>query len=178
MSARAMSCREARDVVLEALTGAVAPDVRLRLNRHLEACARCRLEAGIYEDVAGALRSSPEPRLPPGHWEEFMARLDRALQADRRRPAARISRWLRVPRHAWSVAVATAALIAALVFSLPEAPSPPPAAQPSGPVGLPVLHPYVTESIIRAQPAMGTSLAVWKAGFGATDTPFDPPGGE
>lgn len=169
-----MECRQARALLLEAVTGTTPPDLRRALARHLDGCRACRREAAALEETARTLRAVPEPRLLPGHWEAFMVRLDRALAVDRNRPLARAARWLRAPRHAWSTAAAAAALIVAMALALLG--GPPPAAQPPAPPG--PVNGFMTESIVRAQPAMGGSLSVWKAGFGASDVFDDPPGGE
>jgi anti-sigma factor RsiW len=174
MMEREMDCRQARDLLLEVVTGTTVPDVRRALARHLEICPTCRREAAALEETARTLREASEPRLIAGHWEAFMAALDRALAADRSRPLARAVRWLRAPRHAWSTAAAAAALIIALALAMVG--GPPPAAQPPDPPG-PVNN-FMTESIVRAQPAMNGSLSVWKAGFGTSDVFDDPPGGE
>lgn len=169
-----MDCRLARELLLEAVTGTTAADLRRAVARHLQACPPCRREAAELEATARMVRSVPEPRLVAGHWEAFMAGLDRALAADRNHPLVRAARWLRSPRHAWSTAAAAAALIVALALAMLG--GPPPAAQPPAPPA--PVGGFMTESIVDAQPAMGGSLSVWKAGFGTFDTFDDPPGGE
>ena len=175
MMARVIStCREARDALLEALSGTTPPELRQALTRHLEACAECRREAAALEATAGLLRSVPEPRVSQAHWDDFMARLDRALTVDRAALPARLRRWLRSPRHAWSTAAAVAAVLVTLALALlggpaPQALAPAPQTQ--------AIQGFMTESIVEAQPAMNGSLSVWKAGFGAGDVPYDTVGG-
>lgn len=169
-----MDCRDTRDALLEAVTGTTPPDLRRAIAEHLERCPACRREAAALEETARALRAESEPHLTQAHWDGFMARLDRALAADRGTLPARLARWLRSPRHAWSTAAAAAALVVALALALLG--GPPPAAQPPDTPG--PVNGFMTESIVDAQPAMNASLSVWKAGFGASDVPYDSPGGD
>jgi len=99
-----VDCREARDLLLEAISGTTPPELRRALVRHLEACESCRHEAAALEETAALLRAVPEPPLRDGYWDAFMAGLDRRLQADRGQPLARLTRWIRTPLHAWSTA--------------------------------------------------------------------------
>lgn len=166
-----MDCREARDLLLEARTGTTSPDVRRRLAEHLAACAGCRAEAAALEEVTAPLRAVPEPRLPEGYWAAFMAALDRRLAADRQRLWVRLGRWLRNPIHAWSAAVATAALVVVLGFTLFTPPAQqariPTAEQPAA------VEEFMTEAMVKSMPAMNVSLTVWKAGLGASEVPYD-----
>lgn len=174
--ARVIACREARDLLLETLTGSTPPDLRRRLSDHLAACEACRAEAVALEEATARLRAVPEPRLPEGYWAEFMAALDRRLAADRQRPWARIQRWVRNPIHAWSTAVAAAALVLVLTFSLRTPPADlartSTADQPAAVEGL------MTDAMVRSLPAMNVSLTVWKAGLGASEVPYDLVGDE
>jgi len=169
-------CREVRDLLLEVVSGTTPPDLRRALAQHLERCERCRHEAAALEETAALLRSAAEPSLRDGHWDTFMAGLDRRLQAERRRPLARLVRWIRTPLHAWSTAAATAALVVALMFALVGGQAP---ARVDSPVvqGVPIQG-FMTDSIVDALPAMNASLSVWKAGFGAIDVPYDAAGGD
>jgi len=166
-----LDCREARELLLEAVSGTTPPELRRALVRHLGACDACRHEAAALEETAALLRAVAEPHLGEAHWDAFMAQLDRRLQADRREPLARFTRWIRTPLHAWSTAAATAALLVALVFALLGGGQPPRVESPV-PQGQPIQG-FMTESIVDALPAMNASLSVWKAGFGATDVPYD-----
>lgn len=180
------TCRQAREAMLEVATGTTGPDLRLALAGHLARCAPCRREAAALEEVAALLRAVPEPHLGPSHWDDFMARLDRALALRRRSPLARLARWLRSPRHAWGAALATAGAAVAMALALwggGAAPPPPSAQEPvqeevlqGVPVQVP-LQQLMTPSMLDAQPAMDASLSVWKAGFGSGDVPYDLVGG-
>lgn len=173
-----MDCREARDLLLETLTGTTPPDVRRRLAEHLVTCEVCRSEASTLEETAVLLRAVPEPRLLEGHWAEFMAALDRRLEADRQQPWARVRRWVRTPLHAWSTAVATSAVVVALGLALLGHPvdqaristiDQPASVQVQG---------LMTDAMVKTLPAMNASLAVWKAGLGASEVPYELDGGE
>jgi len=168
-----MECPEARDLLLEALTGTTPPDARRTLRAHLASCAACRQEAAALEETASLLRAVPEPRVRPGYWAEFMAALDRALAAERCGFWRRVARWVRDPVHAWSAAAAASAVVVALVLALflyaagPAAP-PPPAAS---------VRALVTDAVVDALPAMTASLTVWKASLGAAGASDDLNGG-
>jgi len=164
------TCREARDLLVEAVSGPVPPDIRRALLHHLGTCEACRRQAAVLEETAAWLRAVPTPRPPDGHWEQFMAGLDRRLEVERTTARSRLQRWIRHPRHAWSAAAAAALVIGvglALLGLPPGLPSGAPAqwAEP--------LRGYMTPSLVDAMPAMDASLAVWKAGFGAPDVESD-----
>ncbi len=161
--------------MLEALTGATAPDRRRALQTHLAACPTCQAEAAALEETVTLVRSAPEPRLIEGHWADFMAGLDRRLAADRLPPWPRFLRWVRTPRHAWATAAATSAVAVAVVLALLGRPSPQVAVTPSPPEVIP--RGYVTEAVRVTMPAMTGSLAVWKAGINAFEVSYDTPGG-
>lgn len=171
-----IACREARDLLLETLTGSTPPDLRRRLSAHLAACEACRAEAAALEEATARLRAVPEPRLPEGSWAEFMAVLDRRLAADRQRPWARVLRWVRNPVHAWSTGVAAAALVLVLTLGLLTPPADVPRIstvdQPAAVEGL------MTDAMVKSLPAMNVSLTVWKAGLGASEVPYDLVGDE
>jgi len=166
-------CREAQSLLLEAVSGTTSPDVRRALRRHLDGCAACRREAAALEETTALLHAVPEPHLGDDHWERFMAGLDRRLETARARPWARLTRWLRHPGHAWTTAAAATALVVALGFALLGVPRPEASSPPAEP-----LRAYITQSVVDAWSAMDTSLAVWKAGFGAGDVSYDLTGGD
>jgi anti-sigma factor RsiW len=171
-----MNCPDVRELIVETLSGTTPPDLRRAVEAHLASCAACRAEAEHLEETARALRSIPDARLRDEYWPEFMARLAARLATERDRPWNRIRRWLRNPRHAWSTAGATAALIVALgaAWLLPAGP----AAQPdltleTSATVVRLLSPQVVERM----PAMNASLAVWKAGLGTGEVSYDLTGG-
>lgn len=171
-----MECSEARDLLLEALTGTTPPDVRRALRTHLEGCPACRREAEAFENTSALLRSVAEPRLSEGHWADFMMVLDRRLDAERNQPWQRVLRWIRNPIHAWSTAAATSAVVVALGLALLINPN----ARQTGITNTenaPV-QAFMTERMVSAMPAMDASLAVWKASLGASEVSYDLSGGE
>lgn len=169
-----MTCSEARDLLLEALSGTTPPDTRRALRSHLEGCPACRGEAEAFEHTSALLRSVPELRLPEGHWADFMTVLDRRLSAERNQPGPRVLRWIRNPVHAWSTAAATSAVVVALGIALLTSPTPRPASvTQDAPVQV-----FMTERMVTAMPAMDASLEVWRASLGASEDPYDLSGGE
>ncbi|MDQ7844767.1 MAG: zf-HC2 domain-containing protein [Armatimonadota bacterium] len=161
------NCREARGLLVEAVSGTMPPEIRRVLLRHLGTCETCRREAATLEATAGLLRAVPTPRLPGRYWEEFMAGLDRRLKVERTTARWRLQRWIRHPRHAWGASAAAAALIIGLGWAFLGRPAGPPIGPPTR-LAEP-LQGYMTPSVVDAMPAMDASLAVWKAGFGAPE---------
>lgn len=171
-----MECAEARDLLIEVLSGTTPPDVRRALRRHLENCSECRREAEALEVTSALLRSAPEPRLPEGHWADFMAAFDRRLAAERSHPWPRLVRWMRNPVHAWGTAAATAAIVTALGLTQLVGPNFP-QAETIDPQAAP-MQAFMTERMVSTMPSMDVSLAVWKASLGTSDDPYDLSGGE
>lgn len=166
-----MDCAQARALALEAVTGTTAPDLRRRLAEHLATCAACRAEAARLEQTALMLRARPEPRVADGFWADFMVGLDRRLASDRRRIWPRVTRWLHNPAHAWSAAVAMLALVVVLAVTLT---TPPPQQSLIPDDDRPVVaEGMMTEAMVRAMPGMNASLAVWKAGLGASEVSYE-----
>jgi anti-sigma factor (TIGR02949 family) len=52
----AASCSEVIAVLQEFLDGAVDAGTAARVERHLEACRRCGLEASVYREIKASLR--------------------------------------------------------------------------------------------------------------------------
>lgn len=169
-----MDCQDARNLIIETLTGTVSPDVRRAVEAHLADCGICRAEATTVEETVALLRVVPQPRVTEEHWADFMARLRRRLGAERS-VWDRIRSWLRSPRHAWGTMAATAALVFALGSALLMHPAPQMSVAP--PPTDASLHTYVTDGVRQAMPAMSASLAVWKAGLGASEVLYDLTGG-
>jgi|GEM_PF-1150050 len=169
-----VSCKEARDLLLEVVSGTTPPDARRALWRHLDVCEDCRREAAALEETVVLLRAVPEPHLGDEHWARFMAGLDRRLESARAAPWARTPRWFRHPVHAWTTAAATVALVVVLGLTLSGRPWSRQAAEPEPNP----LRGFATQSVVDALPAMDASLAVWKAGFGAPDVSYELTGGD
>ncbi|HEY6103208.1 MAG TPA: zf-HC2 domain-containing protein [bacterium] len=172
-----MNCAEVRELLVETLSGTTPPDLRRAVAAHLASCAECRAEAAALEETAQLLRGVPDAHLRDEHWDVFMTQLDARLATEQRRPWSRVQRWLRQPRHAWTAAGATAVLVAALGIALlgqggrlREADRPPDA------VTAQVLV-LVSPRVVEDMPAMSASLAVWKAGLGASDVSYELTGG-
>jgi len=174
---RRMECAEVRELLVETLSGTTPPDLRRAVDSHLASCADCRADAAGIEETAQLLRRVPDSPLRTEHWDVFMARLDARLAAERRRPWNRIRRWLRHPRHAWTTAGATAALAVVLgIALLGPGGHPPESDRPPDAVTAEVLT-LVTPRVVEDMPAMNASLAVWKAGLGASDVSYELTGG-
>lgn len=169
-----MDCEEARDLLVESVTGTTPPDLRRALDAHLRTCEACRAQAADLARTVTVLRAVPEPHLPEGIWAGFMGELHRRLE---RETAGwqRVVRWARTPRLAWSTAVASA-LVVALSAALLVRPAPmervPPGEQSLR------LGPFLTESVVQTIPSVTAALDLWKAGFTAVDVSYDAaPGG-
>ncbi|HEY3247448.1 MAG TPA: hypothetical protein VGK88_04020 [bacterium] len=164
-----MNCRDARELMLDALTAPAPPDVRRVLLAHLEACAGCRAEAAQVEGLVALLRVLPDPVPPPGFWPEFMTVLERRITHDGS-IIGQILRWIRTPRVSWTAAVATAviAVIIALTFTV----SPQNTPAPSPVTGL------VSESVRQTAPGVQATLTFWNSGLSGAEVPDDfRPGG-
>lgn len=166
-----MNCREARDLILESLTGTTPPDRRRALLAHLQECSSCRREAAEMEETVGMLRAVPEPRLQGDLWAEFMVALDRRI-AEEMTGWRWLVRLLRTPRIAWGAAAATSVVVVALAvilfvwpFSQSER-----AANDDAQADLSGL---VTESVVQSFPSMTTVLTSWKAGLSAPDVSYE-----
>jgi anti-sigma factor RsiW len=172
-----MNCAEVRELLVETLSGTTPPDLRRAVDAHLASCADCRAEAAGIEETAGLLRRVPDARLRDHHWDAFMAQLDARLATAQRRPWSRVQRWLRQPRHAWTAAGATAGLVVALgMILLSPGGRPLEADRPPDAVTTQVLT-LVSPRVVENMPAMNASLAVWKAGLGASDVSYEVTGG-
>lgn len=165
-----MHCKDARELMLEALTVPAPPDVRRVLIAHLDECAACRTDAAQFEGLVALLRVLPEPVPPPGFWPEFMTALERRIAQDGS-VWWRVVRWLRTPRVSWTAAVATAviAVVIALTFTVTSPQSPPGASPLTG---------LVTESVRQAAPGVQATLTLWNNGLTGVEVPYDfRPGG-
>lgn len=169
-----MDCQEARDLIVESLTGTTPPDVRRSLAAHLTACAACRVVAAEVEQAVHLLRAAPEPRIPEGYWAAFTAALD-ARVAREKAGWRRWFGWARSPRLAWSTAAAASVLVVALGLARLTQP----AGVDRGRVDDPTagLSGLMTEAVVQTMPAMSAALESWKAGFSAADVSYEMSGG-
>lgn len=167
-----MNCREAQDLLIECVTGMTPPDRRRALLGHLENCPSCRREAEGVEGMVALLRTVPEPRMPEGHWTQFMAALDRRV-AQETTGWRRLVRLIRTPRIAWSTAAATSVVMVALGIALLVRPvRQPDRAAEEDPHAY--LNALVTDSVVQSLPSMSSLLASWKAGLTASEVPYEP----
>ena len=172
-----MNCRDVRELTVETLSGTTPPDLRRAVETHLTSCAACRADALAFEETARLLRRAPDAHLRDEHWDGFMAQLAVRLAAEQRHPWSRAQRWFRNPRHAWSTAGATAALVVALGAAL-LVPAGPPVESDLVPdaAAVRVLE-LLSPQVVEGMPAMNASLAVWKAGLGAGEVSYELTGG-
>jgi len=171
-----MNCAGVRELIVETLSGTTPPDLRRAVETHLASCPECRAEAARLEETTQLLRSAPDAHLRDEHWDVFMAQLAVRLEAEHRRPWTLVRRWFRNPRHAWSTAGATAALIVALGAAL-LAPTASPV-ESDLPPDTAALVELVSPQVVEGMPAMNASLAVWKAGLGAGEVSYELIGGK
>jgi len=172
-----MNCRDVRELIVETLSGTTTPDLRRAVETHLASCAACRADASAFEETARLLRRAPDAHLRDEHWDGFMAQLDARLAAEHRRPWNRVRSWFRHPRHAWTTAGATAALVVALGAAL-LAPTGPPVESDLAPDAASVrVVDLLSPQVVEGMPAMNASLAVWKAGLGAGEVSYELTGG-
>lgn len=158
-----MRCTEAREALLETLTGRTPPDERRAVAAHLAECTACRQEAAGLEQTVAFLRSAPDPEPPEGFWAGFMARLDTLI---RRHPVslrARLARVLRAGGLVPAAATAAAALLFA-VSSTVTRPALPVETSPQAQVA-----PYLTESMRTLLPHLDETVQIWQSGLGAQD---------
>jgi anti-sigma factor RsiW len=155
-----MTCQEARDLMVECLTGSTAPDTRRGLQAHLQECEVCAAEAHGFEEMVALLRAVPEPRVSETQWQEFSSALQLRLDREAQAPWNRVKGWLRKPRVAWGTAVATAAFVVALAGTLLFRTTLPPTASKPLP---PTYRGLVTESMARMTSSMATTLSIWDA---------------
>ncbi len=159
-----MTCREARDALLEVTTGRTPPDLRRAVAAHLEVCADCRTEAARLADTVALLRADPDPDPPAGFWPGFMAQLEERIAQEPVSVWARLRRRISVP--GFGPAAATAIVVVIFVAStlLRPAVGPAPDAQTANPVA-----PYLTDSMRTLLPSLEQTVQIWQSGLGGTD---------
>ncbi len=141
-------CRRYQDRIVEAVTGPVPAEVMEELHAHLSCCPRCRARWEAFSEVVARLREVPEPRVPPGFWEELDRRLQRATRG---------------PRGGWQAAARAAglaALVALGVLSSTWSPRPPQDAQ------------VVSPSVQALLPQVAELVRVWGAGMDGEGEPW------
>jgi hypothetical protein len=115
-----MSCERYRRRISDDIDGALRPDRRAGLERHIDACAKCRAHRA---ELLALQRTTniADPRLPEPFWTDFHRRLDARLALEVRGPRepartkatrgpARGS-WARAP---WAWAAAASLILAVL----------------------------------------------------------------
>jgi len=168
-----MTCQEARDLMVECLTGSTAPDTRRALQAHLQECEVCAAEAHGFEETVARLRAVPEPRVSETQWQEFSRALQLRLEREAQAPWNRVKGWLRRPRVAWGTAVATAAFVVALAGTVLLRTTLPPTASTPLP---PNFRGFVTASMAGMTSSMATTLAIWDAQLVEAPPSPDTPG--
>jgi anti-sigma factor RsiW len=153
-------CREVMERLVEAITGPVPPQDRVGIAEHLAACGSCRNEAAAIEASVARLRQACQFNVPPGFWENFTDRLNVRLAADRLPMAARLRRWLAIPRHAWGAAAVTVVVVLAVSAAVRFGPAP----SPQDPV-LSNARALMTESMTTTLPSLVEVLDTWRAGM-------------
>jgi hypothetical protein len=114
-----ISCRDAKDLMIEALYGELAPTEQESFEAHLRACSDCAAEYSVLGATLRIMDQRKRPDPGPGfwnaYWDKLTRRLDREASA---RPAgrplaARLGRLLSaLPR--WSYQAAAAAALVGL----------------------------------------------------------------
>jgi len=169
-----MTCREARALMLECLTGSTPPDARRALQAHLDACPACAVEAQGVAETVSVLHAIPDPQLSQGQWAEFTQALQRRIDQEQLTLWSRVGRWLRVPRVAWGMAATTATLVLVLAGTTVFRSIAPPAR----PVELPTpIHGLVTESMRQSSSSMATTLDMWSSQLAEIPTETESSGG-
>ena len=157
-----MQCPEARDALLEIITGRTPPDLRRAVAVHLADCPECRAVAGELEETAALLRAVPDPAPPEGFWPNFMLRLEERV----REPVTvggRLRRWFRTPA---SLVPAAATAAAALVFAISSVVLRPPL-PPTAPSPAALVAPYIPDSMRALMPHLDEAVQIWQSGLGA-----------
>ena len=153
-----MQCPEARDALLEIITGRTPPDLRRAVAAHLADCPECRAAAGELEETAALLRAVPDPAPPEGFWPDFTLRLEERV----REPVTvggRLRRWFRTPP---SLVPAAATAAAALGFAISSG-----VLRPRVPPPAALVRPYITDSMRALMPHLDEAVQIWQSGLGA-----------
>jgi anti-sigma factor RsiW len=165
-----LTCREAMDLLVEAVTGTAPPPARASLAAHLAGCSACRREAAALEETASLVRAAGRFVAPPGFWPVFTDRLQARLARERPPTAARWARWLARPRHALAAAALAAALALAAAVGVRLGPAGGPPADPAGALDA-QLRGLVTETMSATLPSLAETIDTWRAGVHAGTDP-------
>ena len=158
----AVTCQDARNALLETLTGRTPPDLRRAVAAHLETCADCRAEAARLEETVGLLRAVPDPEAPEGFWAGFMAQLEERLAREPASLWTRLRRRISVP--ALAPAAATAIVVLVFVVSTLLRPGMAPDSTAPNPVA-----PYLTDSMRTLMPSLEQTVQIWQSGLTGPD---------
>ncbi|MBI3974813.1 MAG: hypothetical protein HY334_00300 [Armatimonadetes bacterium] len=157
-----MTCREAREALLETVTGRTAPDLRRAVAAHLEVCPACRAEAARLEETVALLRATPDPAPPEGFWPGFMARLEERISREPVSVWARLRRRMSAP--VLGPAAATVIVVLVFVVSTLLRPGAPPASTTQSQVA-----PFLTDSMRTLMPSLEETVQLWQSGLGTVD---------
>ncbi|HEV8664089.1 MAG TPA: zf-HC2 domain-containing protein [Candidatus Methylomirabilis sp.] len=126
-----MRCDEVQALLIEAADGSLPGPLRAEMEGHLAACPACRAEAGALRELLQAAAADPVPEPPAPYWAAARQDLARRLGL-KPPPSSRPAGFL--PRRAWVLGGAAAALLLALAAAFlagrgpaplaPTAPSP------------------------------------------------------
>jgi len=119
-----MRCRRIRRLISDEIDGSLSPGKRNRVVKHLAACRPCREYGEWHRSFASRSARAESPAVPPGYWENSLARLREKLAAlpeAKRGEASR--RPVRAPGLRWAWAASPALLIVAAGIYLAFGPS-------------------------------------------------------
>ncbi len=162
-----MNCEKARGLLAADYTdGELDAAARAEVERHLEACAKCRLfEEELRRLAVEPLRSATRIAAPASLWPRVLRAIRREEERGVRATLRRAWRVLRLPATAYTAASAAAAVIvAAAVFRGLYAP---PNGSRAAAIDAEELHAYLDEQYsILACESRGGSAESGEAGFG------------
>jgi|GEM_PF-1492254 len=106
-----MKCDEARQRLPYYMAGALAWPTRQRLQRHLDACPACRLEAEGHIRVIKLVEALPSHEPPPGLWQGVLNRIEAGEELPLPVPERRRLRAFGVPAAVLAAAAAASLLL-------------------------------------------------------------------
>lgn len=161
-----MNCREAEELIFAARDGALDEIRRAALAQHLEQCAACRAMQAELEVAAKSWRTADSAVNLPAVEIEWHA-IRRRMRGDHPAGGSAAARWLR-PRW-WSLATATAAVVALAVFVGPRwfQPAPAVAAHDAGYVSYVVVENTSAATMVYEDAESGW-LVVWVSDDGGS----------
>lgn len=122
---RRWRCARIRPLLVDCAEGALAGEVRERVERHAAECDECRDALTALREVPQALRGAP---IPVRDEEFFRRQREAILRRVRQVPSAQAAPAFR-PRFGWMAGLATAAVVALVLL---RQPSEPPVVVPRG----------------------------------------------